>query len=127
MSSITSLYAFAIHTGAIRWSVTTNERAIDGSLLVVNNVLYSVYRNGAMNALHALNAQTGQLLWYAQLQLGLLSRLDVLHDHLFIGTESFDQNPVSLLHAFNLSTHKEDWYADISKDAQYDGWIVIGV
>lgn len=117
VNAITSLYAFDISTGPIRWSVPTNERAIDGSLLVVNNVLYSVYQSGTMNILNALNAQTGQLLWHAQFQSGLLSRLNVLNDHLFVGTKSPDQDSVYFLHAFNINTHKEDWYVNISGDA----------
>ncbi len=117
MNAITSLYAFDLLTGSMRWSVPTTDRAIDGSLLVVNTVLYSVYQSGSMNLLNALNAQTGQALWHTSFPLGFLSRLTILNDHLFVGTKSADQAPVYLLHAFNINTHQEDWFVNITGDA----------
>lgn len=117
VNAVASLYAFDAHTGSVRWSVPENDSALDGSLLVVNNVLYSVNQNGRMDVLNARNAQTGKLLWHAQVQAGILGRLYVINDHLFIGTESLDQDSTYFLYAININTHKEDWYANISGDA----------
>lgn len=114
INSVTSLYALDARTGAVRWSQPLDERAIDASLLVANNVLYGVEPTGI---LRAWNAQTGELLWSLHLQAGLLGRLFLLNDHLFLGTNGFYQNPGYFLSAININTHKEDWYANISGDA----------
>lgn len=127
-NAVTSLYALDLHTGAIRWSVGTGEDALHDSLLVVNNVLYQVNEHGGINA---FNAQTGQVLWHAQFPsvqvVELLSQLVVINDHLFIGTENINdpRHPVYLLHAFNLITHQEDWYADVSRDAAGTGPLIV--
>lgn len=109
-------YAFDIHTGVVRWSLT-NKVHTDEPFLVTNDILYAVGNSGKVSAFDAL---TGRLLWQGQLrlstELALISRLALLDDHLFVGTESanFSTHPDFYIHAFNLTTHREDWQANIT-------------
>lgn len=116
VDAVEAFYAFDIRTGSVRWSLT-NKIAADNPFLVTNNVLYTFNGSGEITALNAL---TGQLLWHGQLQLSskvlLPSRLTLLDDELFVETKDADfaQHPTFYLHAFNINTQQEDWYANIT-------------
>jgi len=110
------LYALDIRTGTVRWSLT-NKVDSDDPFLVTNTTLYTANGDGKITAFDAL---TGELLWQGQLRLStktaLTGRLALLDNRLFVGTESanFSTHPDFYIHAFNLTTHQEDWQANIT-------------
>jgi outer membrane protein assembly factor BamB len=117
------LYALDIRTGTVRWSLT-NKVASDDPFLVSNTTLYTANSTGKITAFDAL---TGELLWQGQLRLStetaLTGRLALLDNRLFVGTESanFSTHPDFYIHAFNLTTHQEDWQANITGVETSDG------
>lgn len=110
----TAVYAIDMHTGNILWSFPPNMLG-DEQLLISNTIIYSTDTSLQVSA-HDI--QTGKLLWSAQLQASsdfYLGRLALLNNELFVGAEKLgEHHPSFFLHAFNITTHKEDWYANIT-------------
>jgi outer membrane protein assembly factor BamB len=110
-SDNTTLDAINIHTGTVEWSIAGAEPS-----LFVSGILYSIDAAGRIVARSTIN---GHVLWQAQLQMPLLvgspTRLVLLDGEIFVGMRYLNGTHATFfLDAFNLNTHQEDWYANIT-------------
>ena len=115
--AVDGLYAFDLHTGALRWVLPSQKAGLDpGAPIVVSkNVLYTIDRDEDVDTIDAV---TGLLLWSAPLvpNPGETSDRLVLDDNeLFIGAEFLTSTQFKfVLHAFNITTRTENWQADLT-------------
>lgn len=114
------LYAFDLHTGAVRWLNQETALDLDAPLVVSRNRLYTIDRSGEVDAIDALS---GHLLWSEPPALdavGPPSHLILDGNELFVGTETIispldpqtgtiEPQVEFMLQAVNVTTRTENW------------------
>lgn len=122
---VEGLYAFDLHTGAVRWLNQETDLDLDAPLVVSKNLLYTIDRSDEVDAIDAL---TGQLLWSAPPALdavGPPSHLILDGNELFVGTEiivspldpqtgTIEPQVEFLLQAVSVTTRTENWEVTIT-------------